>query len=153
MMMMKIGISCSMFFWLSCAPFAVNGQRMDGGVSVIANQSEGATLPIAQIEPIPAQSSEKSNANAKDSMVEFEIYFGGSACDEPKYIFEKISDSLQLVQEHGKCYRHGKRYGIKGAVKGLAPGKYILAVIRRYRKDYEHGNPPLTVYLNEVQVH
>lgn len=138
---------------LVCAPFAVNGQRMDGGASVVANQSEGVTFPIAQIEPIPAESSGKSSANAKDSMVEFEIYFGGSACDEPKYIFEKKSDSLHLVQEHSECYRHGKRYGIKGAVKGLAPGKYILTVIRRYRKDYENGNPPLAVYLKEVQVH
>lgn len=150
---MKIGISSSMFLWLSCAPFAGNGQRMDGGASVVANQSERATFPIAQIEPITAQSSEKSCTNAKDSMVEFEIYFGGSACNEPKYLFEKLSDSLHLVQEHGKCYRHGIRYGIKGAVKGLAPGKYFLSVIRRYREDYEHGNPPLAVYLKEVQVH
>jgi hypothetical protein len=152
-MMMKIGISCSMFLWLSCAPFAVNGQPMDSGASVAANQREGATFPIAQIEPIPAASSGKSFVNAKDSTVEFEIYFGGSACDEPNYTFEKISDSLHLVQEHGQCYRHGKRYGIKGAVKGLATGKYILAVIRRFRKDSENGNPPLAVYLKEVQVH
>jgi hypothetical protein len=126
---------------------------MDRGASLVANQSGGTTFPIAQIEPIPAQSSEKSSVNVKDSMVEFEIYFGGSACDEPKYIFEKISDSLHLVQEHGKCYRHGKPYGIKGAVKGLAQGKYILAVIRRYRKDFDHANPPLTVYLKEVEIH
>ena len=152
-MMMKIGISCSMFLWLSCAPFAVNGQQLDAGASMVENQSEGAAFPIVQIEPIPAQSSEKSSVNVKDSMVEFEIYFGGSACDGLKYTFEKKSDSLHVVQEHGKCYRHGKRYGVKGSVKGLAPGKYFLAVIRRFRKDYEHGNLPLTVYQKEVEIH
>jgi hypothetical protein len=41
----------------------------------------------------------------------------------------------------------------RDSVKGLAPGKYILSAIRRYRKDYEHGNPPVTVYQKEVEIH
>jgi hypothetical protein len=84
-------------------------------VKARATFADTSGVMTSQIELIPRLSKngprKESSVNAKHSMVEFEIYFGGSACDEPKYTFEKISDSLHVVQEHGKCYRHGKRYG------------------------------------------
>lgn len=79
--------------------------------------------------------------------MEFEVYYGGSACDNISYTFEARSDSLHVVERSGACYRHGQSYGVKGVIKNLKVGKYIFAVVRRFEE-----NRSLTVFQKEVEV-
>lgn len=113
--------------------------------------SDSSEAPMARIEHIPRQflndSQKKSSVIANGTTMEFEVYYGGSACENTSYSFEAHSDSLHIVERSETCYRHGQKYGAKGTIKNLKAGKYIFAVVRRFEE-----NRALTVFQKDVVI-
>ncbi len=149
---MKIFSIFTICLCLSCASQAVKGHGSEDESAVIKSTSDSSWTPVAEIDSVTGLSSgnfqkEKSSIVPDASMLKFEIYFGGSACDDISYSFEAHADSLHIVQKNGTCYRHGQLYGVKGVIKNLKPGKYVFGVIRRFSETWANS-----VYQKDVVV-
>lgn len=148
---MKVLTLFGTVFCLSCTTLAVSGQGQGTKSSTAPISSDSSGALVTRIEPIPGLSvntpRKESSVMVNGTTIEFEVYYGGSACDDISYTFDARSDSLHVVERSGACYRHGQSYGVKGVIKNLKAGKYIFAVVRRFEE-----NRSLAVFQKEVVV-
>jgi hypothetical protein len=130
---------------------ATGEQDKNGTGSMVPAFLDSAGSQFARIETIPGLSlnspRKESSVRVDGSTVEFEVYYGGSACDIISYTFEARSDSLHIIEKSETCYRHGQRYGVKGDIKNLKSGSYTFAVIRQFEE-----NRSLTVFQKEIKI-
>lgn len=127
---MKAGLAFIFSIALYCSPQWVNGEV---ALALKDTLSARTLVTDSKVEMIPGInagniSGKKDTVNVDADSITFAVYFGGSACRDVRYAFEKRADSLLILQYTGICYRHQQAYGVRGRIKNLESGRYRFIV-------------------------